>query len=124
MQVSDHIMTRVNFLFLILTFTLFGCERKLSEAEFEQDVFDRLFVEIVDSTYFDQRLYGCYPKQGQPIYDKNGKWIGLDTVGQHQRDLEAKVKYEKLEKDTLNLIIAIENEGLINEKTNLIKIIN
>lgn len=112
-------MKQVNLLFLILTFTFLGCEKKISESEFEQTVFDELFIPLVDSTYTDQRLYTFFPQQGKPIYDKNGKWIGLDTIGQHQRDLEHKAKWLALKKDSLNLIIAVENEGLINEKTDL-----
>jgi hypothetical protein len=106
---------------LIATFAFLGCDRKITNEEFEQDVFDKLFITIVDSTYIDQRLYTCFPEQGKPIYDEKGKWIGLDTVGQHQRDLECEVKREALKKDTLNLVIALENEGLINEKTVLSK---
>ena len=106
---------------VILTFVFFGCEKKITEEEFEQNIFDKLFITIVDSTYTDQRLYTCFPEQGKPIYDKNGKWIGLDSVGQHQRDLECEVKRAVLNKDTLNLVIALENEGFINEKTDLSK---
>lgn len=101
------------------TLAFLGCDRKITSEEFEQDVFDKLFIAIVDSTYIDQRLYTCFPEQGKPIYDEKGKWIGLDSVGQHRRDLECEVKRSKLKKDTLNLIIVIENGGLINEKTDL-----
>jgi hypothetical protein len=106
---------------LIVTFVFFGCEKKITEEEFEQNIFDKLFITIVDSTYVDQRLYTCFPEQGKPIYDKNGKWIGLDSAGQHQRDLECEVKRAALKNDTLNLVIALENEGFINEKTDLSK---
>lgn len=106
---------------MIITFVFFGCDKKVTSEEFEQNVFDKLFITIVDSTYIDQRLYTCFPEMGKPIYDKNGKWIGLDSVGQHQRDLECEVKRSAFEKDTLNLVIAVENEGLINEKTDLSK---
>ena len=106
---------------LITTFVFFGCDNKVTDKEFEQEVFDKSFIKIVDSTYIDQRLYTCFPEMGKPIYDKSGKWIGLDSVGQHQRDLECEVKRSALKKDTLNLVIAIENEGLINEKTDLSK---
>ena len=121
-NVSKHIMRRVTeTIFIILTFVFFGCEKKITEEEFEQKIFDKLFITIVDSTYTDQRLYTCFPEQGKPIYDKKGKWIGLDSIGQHQRDLECEIKRFAFQKDTLNLIIAIENEGLLNEKTNLSK---
>jgi hypothetical protein len=121
-NVSKHIMRhKPEIILLILTFVFFGCEKKITAEEFEQNIFDMLFISIVDSTYTDQRLYTCFPEQGKPIYDEKGKWIGLDSVGQHQRDLECEVKRIALKKDTLNLIIAIENKGLLNEKTNLSK---
>lgn len=105
----------------MLLFVFLGCNKKVTNEEFEQNIFDELFVSIVDSTYKDQRLYTCFPEQGKPIYDKKGNWIGLDTVGQHQRDLECKIKRIALSKDTINLVIALGNEGLINEKTDLNK---
>ncbi len=111
----------VDIILFILIFGFFGCDNKITDKEFEQNIFDKLFITIVDSTYIDQRLYTCFPEQGKPIYDKKGKWIGLDSVGQHRRDLECEVKRSALKKDTLNLIIALENEGLINEKTDLRK---
>lgn len=112
------IMNRV--LILILVFMFFGCEKKVSALQFEQDVFDEIFLKVVDSTYKDKRLYTLFPKQGKDIYE-NGKWIGKDTIGQHQRDLDCELKKIALQKDTLHLILAIGNEGLINNGTNLIK---
>lgn len=114
-------MKQLNIIITILTFTFFGCEKKVSEAEFEQNVFDELFIKIVDSTYKDKRLYTCFPEQGNPIYDKNGKWIGLDSTGQKQRDKECEIKRTALKKDTLNLIIAVGNNGIIKSKTNIEK---
>jgi len=111
----------VKIVSLIITIIFFGCNKKSTEKEFEQSVFDKLFITIVDSTYIDQRLYTCFPEQGEPIYDKNGKWIGLDSVGQHQRDLECEIKRATLKKDTLDLVIALGNDGLINENTDLTK---
>lgn len=105
----------------MLIFVFSGCGKKITEEEFEQKIFDKLIFKIVDSTYKDQRLYTCFPEQGEPIYDKNGKWIGLDSVGQHKRDLEFEAKKEALKKDTLNLVLALGNGGLINAKTDLSK---
>lgn len=109
----------VSITFLLLVFC--SCIINLSPEEFEQKIFDELFISIVDSTYVDQRLYTCFPEKGEEIYNKKGKWIGFDTVGQYQRDLECEIKRSDLTIDTLNLVIAIGNEGLINEETNLNK---
>lgn len=114
-------MHRLKFIILIAFITLYSCEKKISESQFEQNVFDEIFLKVVDSTYKDKRLYTCFPEQGEIIHDKNGKWIGRDTTGQHQRDLDREVKRAFLAKDTLNLIIAVKNYGLINDKTNLEK---
>ena len=103
----------------ILLLLFCGC--KHSPEEFEQKIFDELFISIVDSTYIDQRLYTCFPEKGEMRYDQNGKRIGFDTVGQYQRDLQCEIKRSALKIDTLNLVIAIGNEGLINEETNLFK---
>jgi hypothetical protein len=114
-------MNRINCIIITLSILLFGCENKIYNPPFEQSVFDEIFIKLVDATYKDKRLYTCFPEQGKILHDKNGKWIGFDTIGQHQRDLECEIKRNYLAKDTLNLIIAIENEGLINDKTNLEK---
>ena len=114
-------MKQLNIIIIILTFLFCGCEKKVSEAEFEQNVFDEVFIKIVDSTYIDKRLYTLFPKQGKPIYDKKGKWIGLDSTGQKQRDKECEIKRAALKKDTLNLVIAVGNDGIINSKTNVEK---
>jgi hypothetical protein len=123
-------MKQLNIIITILTFILFGCEKKVSEAkfeqnvsvdEFEQNVFDEIFIKIVDSTYKDKRLYTCFPEHGKDIYDKNGRWIGVDSIGQKQRDIECDIKRKALRKDTLNLIIAVGNDGLVTDKTELQK---
>lgn len=98
-----------------------ACEKKISNAEFEQNVFDEVFPILVDSTIIDQRLYTFFPERGKPIYDKNGKWIGLDSTGQHKRDLEYDIKRALIEKDTLNRVIAIGSGGFINDSTDLEK---
>lgn len=95
--------------------------KKVSETDFEQSVFDEVFINIVDLTYKDKRLYTCFPEQGKPIYDQTGKWIGLDSTGQKQRDIECEIKRTALKKDTLDLIIAVGNKGLINNETELQK---
>lgn len=107
----------VSITILLLLFC--GCISNLSPEESEQKVFDELFITIVDSTYRDQRLYTCFPEKGKMLYDKNGKRKGFDTIGQYQRDLECEVRRSALKSDTLNLVIAIENQGPINEETNL-----
>ena len=114
-----YIMGRVSIVFLVLVFTLFSCEKKINEKQFERDVFSEIFLKVVDSTYMDIRIYTSSPKMGEDIYDKNGKWIGRNLIGQQKRDIEHEIKIEALKKDTTNLIIALGNDGLIDDKTKL-----
>jgi len=112
-------MSRVGFVFLVVAFTLFSCKKKITDEQFEQNVLTEIFLKVVDSTYKDRRIYTSFPEMGEDMYDKNGKWIGRSLIGQHKRDIEQKIKIEALKKDTLNLIIAIGNGGLIDDKTQL-----
>lgn len=110
-------MSRVTYAFLVVVFTLFSCEKKISDKQFEQDVFNEVFLKVVDPTYKDRRIYTGFPERGEDMYDKNGKWIGRNLVGQQKRDFEHEIKIEALQKDTDGLIIAIGNGGLIDDKT-------
>jgi len=112
-------MSRVRFVFLVLAFTLFSCEKKITDEQFEQNVLTEIFLKVVDSTYMDKRIYTSFPGRGENIFDPNGKYIGRDTVGQYKRDIDHKIAMSALKNDTLNLIIAIGNGGLINDKTEL-----
>ena len=112
-------MIRVRFVFLILAFTLFSCEKKITNEQFEQNVWTEIFLKVVDSTYVDYRSYTSIPEMGENMYDKSGKWIGRSLIGQDKRDIERQIKTEAFKNDTLNLIIAIGNGGLINDKTEL-----
>lgn len=112
-------MNGTRFLLLIVVFTFFSCSSKLTDKEFEREVFNEIFLNVVDTTYQDRRLYLSFPKLGMAIYDKNGKWIGRDTTGQSERDADHRLIVEELKKDTLNLVIAIGNGGLIEDSTDL-----
>ncbi|MFV5700993.1 hypothetical protein ACM55F_03880 [Flavobacterium sp. XS2P12] len=117
-------MNRKYIILFLLIFSL-SCEKRNSVLEFEQNVFDQIFLNVVDLTYKDKRLYTLFPEVSPKLlYDKDGKWIGRDTTGQYQREVDCELKREILKKDTLNLIIAIDNEGLISMKTDLKKYSN
>ncbi|PAM94007.1 hypothetical protein B4N84_13050 [Flavobacterium sp. IR1] len=114
-------MSTIKFLFPVLAFIVLGCEQKKDDKQFEQKVLDEIFVEVVNSTYRDKRLYTCFPDLGKDIYDEFGEWIKKDTTGQHKRDLDCELKREAFKKDTLNLVIAVGNDGLINDSTEVQK---
>ncbi|WP_219970406.1 hypothetical protein [Chryseobacterium chendengshani] len=77
--------TYLLLLFLVLT----SCEKKNSTVEFEQEVFDEVFINIVDSTYTDKRLYTRFPTKFQ------------------ENDPSFTAETKAIENDTLNLIIAV-----------------
>jgi len=91
-QVSGNIMKGTILIIPFLAFSFFSCEKKISQEEFEQNVFDQVFLKIVDSTYKDKRLY-TYPLP-------SGK----------EDDFEFQKKLQALEKDSLNLIVAVDNK--------------
>ena len=43
-------------LIFFFTCTLLSCDQELSDVEFEKDVLNQVFVEIVDSIYIDRRI--------------------------------------------------------------------
>lgn len=89
-----NIKRRLDILFLIIALILPSCKEKLTDKQFEQKVLDEVFVKIVDSTYKDRRIYTSFLEIG------NGS-------------------LKRMERDTFDLIIAVGNAGLINEKTDL-----
>ena len=97
---------------LIFKLTIFAllfssCQKKMTEVDFEQNVFNQVFLKLVDSTYKDKRLYTFFPPSPKPIFDKYGNWIKDDTTGQHKKNIEFEAKRNILKKDTLGLVIAI-----------------
>lgn len=69
-------MSRTRFIFSIVVFTLFGCEKKNTHSEFEQAVLNEIFLKVVDSTYKDKRIYTSFPDMGEDMYDKNENGSG------------------------------------------------
>jgi len=80
---------------LILLFV--SCQKRISYAEFEQNVFDEIFLKTVNSTYKDKRLYTFLPSPEK----------GFD-------DPEFLKKRKILENDTIGLVIAIDNKRPID----------
>jgi hypothetical protein len=76
---------------------ILSCQEKVSPLQFEQKVFDEVFLKIVNSTYKDKRLYTFFP-------DKNKSFN--DPVYLKERRM--------LENDTIGLVIAIDNKRVIN----------
>ena len=93
----------------ITALCFYGCQDKETSLEFEQKVLDQLLISLVDSSYKDNRLYTLSPRLGKDLFDKNGKWIDRDTLGQGRRDEEYELERKALKNDTVNLVIAIND---------------
>ena len=67
-------------IFIILVFlSSFGCKKKeMPESEFEKEVLNNVFVEIVDSIYMDRRIISPPPP---PRF--NEKTNKVDTTGHY-----------------------------------------
>lgn len=76
---------------------LISCKQKTSYSEFEQDVFDEIFLKIVNATYKDKRLYTFFPDNGKSFNDPEFL---------RQRKI--------LENDTIGLVIAVGDKRIIN----------
>ena len=95
---------------VLLFLTLIGCkntepDKEMSADEFEQNVFKQVFINIVDSTYTDKRIYTRIPTKAEK---NNPKFIA---------------ETDSIEKDTLNLIIAVDKRFQDVEKLNTKKFI-
>lgn len=112
-------MNRACLALLIVISTLLSCEKKISDKQFEQDVLNEIFLKVVDSTYKDRRLYTRFPASAPVSYDQSRSPVALDSIEQHNRDIDHETTLAALRIDTINLIIAIKNGGLISEKTAL-----
>lgn len=101
---------------LILSFFLHSCERKTSETkspkrekterkvanhQFEEKLLNEVFYDIINSTYRDKRVYTFDCKNGHMIL-KKGHFLGWNNP-------ECEKQIKKLKKDTLNLVVAIED---------------
>ena len=112
-------MNSIRVFMLIVISVFCSCSEKMSDQQFEQQVFNEIFSKVVDSTYQDMRIYASPREYGSDIFDQEGNWVRQDTTGQYKRDIIHAAKMEALKKDTIDLIIAIGKGGLINDKTSL-----
>ena len=81
-------LSKFIFITLILL-SSFGCKKKkLSESEFEKEILNSVFVEIVDSIYMDRRMM-----LGPPAPLFNSKTNKVDTTG-HAAELKKYLRYK------------------------------
>jgi hypothetical protein len=108
-------MTIKRTLLLIPIFLLLiNCKKKHSELEFEKSVVYEIFPALMDSLHYDLRLYP--PPPPKAIYDKQGKYIGIDTTGTEQVIAEYNKRRAELKADSVKLVIAINDSVYPLEK--------
>ena len=97
MQLSKFI-----FISLILL-SSFGCQKKeVSESNFEKEVLNSVFVEIVDSIYMDRRIVSPPP---MPKIDfKTNK---EDTLGFHKKLKEYWIFRDSIKKDKTRILLGV-----------------
>ncbi len=76
---------------------LLSCQKKNSYVEFEQNVFNEIFLKTVNATYKDKRLYTFFPNPEKGIEDP-----------------EFLRQRKNLENDTIGLVIAVGNQRRID----------
>jgi hypothetical protein len=82
--------------------------------EFEKSVVYEIFPALMDSLHYDLRLYP--PPPPKAIYDKQGKYIGIDTTGTEQVIAEYNKRRAELKADSVKLVIAINDSVYPLEK--------
>lgn len=102
----------------ILLFSVLGCEKKVSSHQFEADVINSVFVEIVDTIYMDRRT--MMPPPTPRIDFKTNK---EDTIGYHDRLKEYWHYQDSIKKDKKRILIAVygflKNNGTNDDKFDL-----
>ncbi|WP_149205826.1 hypothetical protein [Flavobacterium johnsoniae] len=108
------------FIFIILVLlSSFGCKKKeVSESDFEKNVMNTVFVEIVDSIYMDRRT--ILPP---PMPRRDFKTNKEDTIGYHDRLKRYKIEQDSIKNDKNRILIGVYdfvvNNKIRNEKFDL-----
>ncbi|TDX13563.1 hypothetical protein [Flavobacterium sp. S87F.05.LMB.W.Kidney.N] len=108
--------------FIFITLVLlssFGCKKKEgTKSEFEKEVLNSIFIEIVDSIYMDRRTMSPPP---MPKIDfKTNK---EDTIGYHGKLKRYQIEQDSIKKDKNRILIGVHdfivNNGINDEKFDL-----
>lgn len=115
-------MRLLKFIFItLILLSFFGCKKKqVDELQFEKDVLNNVFVEIVDSIYMDRRV--MLPPPRPRIDFKTNK---EDTIGFHKKLREYWRDRDSIKNDKTRILIGVydrvtkispqENEMIIKE---------
>lgn len=108
--------------FIFITLVLlssFGCKKKVvPESDFEKEVLNSVFVEIVDSIYMDRRIV-----TPPPMPRRDFKTNKEDTIGYHAKLKKYEHFQDSIKKDTTRILIGVYdyvvNNKIRNEKFDL-----
>lgn len=111
-------LSKFIFITLILL-SSFGCKKKeVSESDFEKDVMNSVFVEIVDSIYMDRRII-LLP----PMPRRDFKTNKEDTIGYHDKLKRYQIEQDSIKNDKNRILIGVHdyivNNKIRNEKFDL-----
>ena len=95
------------FIFIVVVvLSFFGCkEEKIDELQFEKDVLNNVFVEIVDSIYMDRRV--ILPPPTPRIDFKSNK---EDTIGFHKELKEYWRNRDSIKNDKTRILIGVYDD--------------
>lgn len=98
-------LSQVIFIVLVLL-SLFGCKKeKIDELQFEKNVLNNVFVEIVDSIYMDRRV--ILPPPTPRIDFKTNK---EDTIGFHKELKEYWRNRDSIKNDKTKILIGVYDD--------------
>ena len=93
----------------LILLSLFGCKKKevekVDKFQFEKDVINNIFVEIVDSIYMDRRI--IIPPPPPPIFDS--KTNKVDSLEYYKELKEYWHERDSIKKDTAKILIGVND---------------
>ncbi|CAM3590052.1 hypothetical protein [Flavobacterium chungbukense] len=90
------------FIILVLL-SFFGCKKKeVPESNFEKDVLNSVFLEIVDSIYMDRRIV-----TPPPMPERDFKTNKEDTLGFHKKLKEYWRYQDSIKKDKTRILLGV-----------------
>jgi hypothetical protein len=100
-------LRKITILFILIITS--GCKIQKSELEFEKEVFNDIFLELIDSTFYDFRTLQppltLPPPPNGTIISESQKKENIKTYKKHLA--EFKKRKNEIEKDTSRIVIAI-----------------
>lgn len=111
-------LSKFIFITLILL-SSFGCKKKeLSESEFEKEVLNSVFIEIVDSIHMDRRII-----TPPPFPKRDFKTNKIDTTGYHAELKKFYHRQDSIKNDKKRILLAVydflKSNGVYENKFDL-----